>query len=131
MVATFTLDSKNIFKGIKNESLLSFARIMTVVLIVPAILIASKGYSVLYLFFVADLVCTGVFFPLFFGLFNKDLTEKTALLSAILGVISGVPFFIANKLLIAFALPVVTSSIVCIVGTMFSKQADTMNANEI
>jgi Na+/proline symporter len=122
MVATFTIDSQRIFKNIKKESLLTFARIITVVLILPATLIASKGYSVLYLFFVADLVCTGVFFPLFFGLFNSNLTEKIALVAAILGVISGVPFFLANKLLLAFALPVITSAVVCIIGSNIAKQ---------
>ena len=130
MVATFTIDSQNIFKSIKKESLLTFARVMTAVLILPATLIASKGYSVLYLFFVADLVCTGVFFPLFFGLFNKNLTEKTALLAAILGVISGIPFFIANKLLIAFSLPVMVSATVCIIGSVICKQSNILNNSE-
>lgn len=126
-VATLTIDSQNIFKNIKKESLLTFARVMTVILIIPATLIASKGYSVLYLFFVADLVCTGVFFPLFFGLFNVNLTEKVALIAAILGVGSGVPFFIANKLLIAFALPVIVSATVCIVGSNIGKQSSISN----
>jgi len=122
MVATLTIDSQNIFKVIKKESLLTFARVTTVVLILPATLIASKGYSVLYLFFVADLVCAGVFFPLFFGLYNPHLSEKVALVAAILGVISGVPFFLANKLLIAFTLPVLVSASVCIIGANIIKQ---------
>lgn len=127
MVATFTIDSQRIFKSDKKESMLTFARVMTVVLIVPATLIASKGYSVLYLFFVADLVCTGVFFPLFFGLFNVNLTEKAALIASILGVASGVPFFIDNKLLIAFALPVIVSATVCIIGSSINKQYNISN----
>ena len=57
IVASFTLDSQKIFKSVKKESLLIYARVMTVKLIIPATLIASKGYSVIYLFFVADLVC--------------------------------------------------------------------------
>jgi len=127
MVATLTIDSQNIFKGIKKESLLTFARVMTVVLILPATLIASKGYSVLYLFFVADLVCAGVFFPLFFGLYNAHLSEKVALVASIMGVVSGVPFFIANKLLIAFTLPVVISAVVCIIGANIAKKSNILN----
>lgn len=122
IVASFTLDSQKIFKSVKKESLLIYARIMTVILIIPATLIASKGYSVLYLFFVADLVCAGVFFPLFFGLFNDNLTENIALVAAVVGVVSGVPFFIADKLLIAFVLPVVTSAIVTIFGSILNKK---------
>jgi len=131
MVASFTIDSQKIFKTMKKESLLTFARVITVVLIVPATLIASKGYSVLYLFFVADLVCAGVFFPLFFGLFNAHLTERTALIAAILGVASGGPFFMANKLLIAFMLPVVTSAIVCIIGSSITKQSTALDQRKI
>lgn len=121
MVATFTLDGQRVFKKLKKESLLTFARVMTVVLILPATLIASKGYSVLYLFLVADLVCAGVFFPLFFGLFSPHCTEKIAIAAAILGVASGIPFFNQGKLLIGFALPVITSVIVCIIGSMRGK----------
>lgn len=124
MVATFTLDSKIIFKNMKKESLLTFARVMTVVLILPATLIASRGYSVLYLFFVADLVCAGVFFPLFFGLFNQYCTERIALVAAVLGVVSGIPFFMANKLLMAFALPVIISATVCIIGSGNTKRSN-------
>ena len=122
MVATFTIDSQRMFKGIKKESLLTFARILTVVIIIPATLISAKGYSVLYLFFVADLVCAGVFFPLFYGLFNANLTEKIALTAAVLGIASGIPFFMTNKLLISFALPVVVSAAVCIIGCNVVKQ---------
>lgn len=117
-VATITIDSRKLFKNIKMESPLKFARIITVLLMIPAVLIASKGFSVLYLFFVADLVCVGVFFPLFYGLFNPNLTEEVALLAAVLGVVSGIPFFIADKLLIAFSLPVLVSVFLCITGNI-------------
>lgn len=122
MVATFTIDGSRIFKSIKKESLLTFARIVTVVIIIPATLISAKGYSVLYLFFVADLVCAGVFFPLFYGLFNSKVTEKVVLTAALLGVASGVPFFLANKLLISFTLPVIVSAAVCLIGAGILKE---------
>lgn len=124
MVATFAIDGSKVFKNIKKESLLTFARVITVILILPATVIAAKGYSVLYLFFVADLICAGVFIPLFFGLFNKYITENIALVAAIAGIISGVPFFIANKLLIAFSLPVIISAAICVVGSNIIKQSD-------
>ena len=122
MVASITLDGHRLLKNIKNDSLLTFARIITVIIIVPATLISAKGYSVLFLFFVADLVCAGVFFPIFYGLFNPKLTEKVALAAAILGIAAGVPFFMANKLLISFALPVVVSAAVCIIGSSLVKE---------
>lgn len=127
MVASFTIDSQKIFKNMKQESILSYARMITVILTLPAILIAAKGYSVLYLFFVADLVCTGVFVPLFFGLFNSRLTENMALFAAIIGVVSGIPFFIANKLLIAFTLPVLTSATLCIIGSSIAGKTNALD----
>lgn len=122
MVASFTLDGHRLLKNLKKDSLLTFARIATVIIIIPATLISAKGYSVLYLFFVADLVCAGVFFPIFYGLFNPKLTEKMALAAAILGIAAGVPFFMANELLISFSLPVVVSAAVCIIGSRLVKE---------
>lgn len=122
IIATFTVDSKRIFKDMEEGSLLKFARIMTVVLIIPIALIASRGYSVLYLFFVADLVCAGVFFPLFYGLYKKENTEGIALTSALLGIASGIPFFISGKLLLSFSVPIIVSAVVCTLGAYFNSR---------
>lgn len=131
-VATITIDSQKLFKNIKMESPLKFARIITVLQMIPAVLIASKGFSVLYLFFVADLICVGVFFPLFYGLFNPNLTEEVALLAAVLGVVSGIPFFIAGKLLIAFSLPVLVSVFICVIGNIaINKRLTSIMLNNI
>ena len=121
IVATFTIDGKRMFKQLKEESVLSFARIITIVLMIPATIIAAKGYSVLYLFFVADLVCAGVFFPLFFGLYSTHCNEKVALSAALLGIGSGIPFFIAGKLLLSFLIPVLVSSGICLLAVRFQK----------
>lgn len=117
MVATLSLNAKK-NKDNKKVTSLTYARIITVFLILAATLISSKGYSVLYLFLVADLVCAGVFVPLFFGLFNPHLKENIAILAAILGVASGIPSFINNRLLLAFVLPVIVSSAICILGSI-------------
>ena len=47
----------------KRSSLLTHSRIVTAALIVIPIIIASQGFSVLYLFLIADLVCAAVVFP--------------------------------------------------------------------
>lgn len=117
MVATFAIKRKK-----ENKSMLSLqkARWMTVILIIISVIIASRGYSVLTLFLVADLVCAGVFIPLFFGLYSPKLRENTAVLGAVLGVASGVPFFIQNKLFIAFLIPIFVSAGICILGNKFA-----------
>ena len=38
--------------------------------------IASKGFSVLYLFLLADLFCCAFVFAVFYSFYNKKLNEK-------------------------------------------------------
>lgn len=130
IVATFTIDSRRIFKRINDATLLKAARLMTIIVIIPIALIAAKGYSVLYLFFIADLVCAGVFFPIFYGLFSDECTEGIALTAALLGIASGIPFFIAGKLLLSFALPVIVSSGICILATKLKKGNNNIEAKK-
>ena len=73
--------------------LLRSSRGVTVALIVPAIFIASQGYSVLYLFLIADVVCSAAVFPVFWGLFAGRFGGTAALASAIAGLVAGVLFF--------------------------------------
>ncbi|QNO14715.1 hypothetical protein HYG86_07895 [Alkalicella caledoniensis] len=121
IIATLAKDSKRLFKNTKEEKLLRIARIATVIMILPVALVSARGYSVLYLFFVADLVCAGVCFPLFFGLYSKKCTENMALISSVLGIISGIPFFIANQLLLSFTVPIIVSASICLLATRLSK----------
>lgn len=131
MVAAFALDGQRIFKGIRKESLLTLGRVATVVVILPAALIAARGYSVLYLFLVADLLCAGVVFPIFYGLYQRRLTERIAIPAALLGIASGIPFFIGGQLLISFALPIGVSAAFCFAGLGISKQNEPIRPMQI
>ena len=70
------------------------ARALIIVINIPAIYLASKAYSVISLFLVADLVCATSVFPVFCGLQTKDRgflkapTELGAFLACITGVIT-------------------------------------------
>ena len=79
--------------GIKTAVLLRSSRILTIAVAVPAVFIAAQGYSVLYLFLIADLVCAGAVFPVFYGLYSRRLTGTTALASCIIGIGVGALFF--------------------------------------
>lgn len=57
-----------------------------------ATLLALPGYSVLYLFLIADMLCAGTAFPLFYGLYSRRTTQRAALLGAMSGIISGIFF---------------------------------------
>jgi len=56
-------------------------------------LVASKGYSVLFMFLFADLLCCSAVFPVFYGMFNKNISKKLGLYSVISGLISGLALF--------------------------------------
>ena len=73
--------------------ILRASRFMTVAIVIPAVFIASQGYSVLYLFFIADLVCAAAVFPVFFGLYSRRLGGTGAMVAAIVGLIVGALFF--------------------------------------
>ena len=128
MVATFSTNTSGLSKDFESKTLLRFARVLTLIIIIPATLIAAQGYSVLYLFLVADLLCAGVVFPLFYGLFNKHVTETTAVAASLLGIASGVPFFLADQLLISFTLPIFISGVVTLAGSWYGKKT-TFNSN--
>ena len=75
------------------KRLLSSSRAITVVLTIPAMAVASQGYSVLYLFLIADLVCAGAMIPVFLGLYVRRFTGTMALVSALMGIGVGALFF--------------------------------------
>ena len=69
------------------------ARVLTVVIAALAVVIASRGYSVLYIFLVADLVCSAAVFPALYGLYATRLTGAGALIASAAGLAAGALFF--------------------------------------
>jgi Na+/proline symporter len=72
-------------------------------------MIASKGFSVLYLFLLADLFCCAFVLTVFYSFYNKKINEKTAYTAIIVGLIGGfllfpVPDF-SKSLLVGIMLP--------------------------
>jgi len=72
---------------------LLWARIFTLLIAALAVVIASQGYSVLYLFLVADLVCSAVMFPALFGLYASRITGTGAMVASAAGLVAGALFF--------------------------------------
>lgn len=73
----------------KQDGVQRMTRIFTSALALATAIVAMQGYSVLYLFLVADLICAGAVVPLFYGLYNKHLTQGGMLLSSIFGILGG------------------------------------------
>ena len=72
--------------------------------------IASKGLSILYLFLLADLFCCAAVLSIFYSFYTKSLTEKTAYVSIIIGLIGGILLFpspdFSKSILVGFIIPV-------------------------
>ena len=93
MASTVTIDLARSRPLLPGKTLLRSSRFITVILIIPAIIIASKGYSVLYLFLIADMVCAAVVFPVFYGLYSGRFSGKSAVLGSLSGLAAGILFF--------------------------------------
>ncbi len=93
MASLFTQDVLQLNPATNRRRVLNLSRLLMIVAALPAVWIASQGLSVLYLFFVADLVCAGAVFPLLLGLYSRRIGGMNALVSSIVGIAAGALFF--------------------------------------
>jgi len=93
LVSSFTTDMHRARKDLSIARLMWWARIATVGIATVAVVIAMQGYSVLYLFLIADLVASAVVIPVFLGLYIKRYTGSMAVTSALISLIAGAIFF--------------------------------------
>ncbi len=93
IASAVTSDLAMMRDSMSGSTLLRYSRGFTVLLILPAIFIASQGYSVLYMFLIADMVCAAVMFPVFWGLYSRRFDGRGAVISGVIGLIAGVLFF--------------------------------------
>jgi len=81
------------FLKLKPRALKKLSYFLIIILSVVVFAIASKGYSVLFMFLFADLLCCAAAFTIFYGMFNKNISKKLGLYSVITGLISGLALF--------------------------------------
>ena len=103
------VDGKATFNFSKKIDYLKFSKFFIVGLSTIAFIIASKGFSILYLFLLADLFCCAFVLTVFYSFYNKKLNEKTAYISIILGLIGGFLLFptpdFSKSLLVGMMIP--------------------------
>jgi len=104
------VDGKAVFNFSKNTNYLKLSKYFIVGLAIIAFIIASKGFSILYLFLLADLFCCAFVLTVFYSFYNKKLNEKTAYMAIIVGLIGGFLLFptpdFSKSLLVGIMLPV-------------------------
>ena len=129
LVTLFTIDLARLKPKITHKSLVGIGRWFTVVLAGLAILVSTRGYSVLYLFLVADLVCVGVAFPAFYGMYAKRFNGTAALIASLIGILAGAyffpdPAFTRGNLFYSFLAALIASSLLSVGLGLFGKKFD-------
>ena len=97
------VDGKKINKNLKSSN------ILVIFISIIAFFIASKGFSILYLFLLADLLCCAAVFPVFYGFYKKNLKEKYLIISVSIGLFIGLLLFpspdFSKSVLVGLMLP--------------------------
>ena len=103
------VDGKAVFNFKKKTNYLKFSKSVIIFLSIISFVVASKGFDILYLFLLADLFCCAFVLTIFYSFYNKNISEKTAYIAIIIGLISGILFFpspdFSKSLLIGILIP--------------------------
>ncbi|MEK9176700.1 MAG: hypothetical protein AAB923_00215, partial [Patescibacteria group bacterium] len=131
MVSLATVDVRRLVPSLADEKLLLLAKLLTVLFALTAMAIATLGFSVLYLFLLADLICAGAAFPVFYGMFSKSVGKRAALVAAVLGIASGAllfpdPSFTRGDLGLSFLVALIVPAVIMLVFRKKSTEPHTV-----
>ena len=87
------VDGAQLMPGASQARLLRLSRGLVLLLAIPVMIVAAQGFSVLYLFLLADLLCAAAAFPVFFGLWSRRHDGVDALLGTLAGLAAGLMMF--------------------------------------
>ena len=87
------VNGNQINRSLEGKKIRNKANLIILLLCVLVFSLASRGYSILYLFLLADLLCCAAVTTIFYGFFNKKINSKLAYSSIIIGLTSGLLFF--------------------------------------
>ena len=90
--------------GGQRRTIMTLARAITVVVAIPAIIVGSQGYSVLYVFLIADLIGAALAVPVLVGLYSRRMTGWGVLVAGGVGIIVGALYYPKPDLLTPWAL---------------------------
>src|SRR5690606_34306386 len=109
------VEGRRLIPSLPEKRLYGWSRNVIWLFSIPVVFVSSQGYSVLYLFLLADLLCCAAAFPVFFGLFSRRHNGTTAVAGAVCGLIAGLymfpapgekPEFLLESFLLATLVPV-------------------------
>ncbi len=87
------VNGNQIHKIISGRSVKNKTNYIIILISILVFALASKGFSILYLFLLADLFCCAAVVTIFYGFFNRKIDFRLASSSIIAGLVSGLLFF--------------------------------------
>ena len=87
------IEGKEINKFLSGREIKNKSNKLILLLCLIVFVFASKGYSILYLFLFADLLCCAAVVTIFYGFFKKKINTRLSLFSIILSLSSVLLFF--------------------------------------
>ena len=87
------MDGEKIYGRFKKINALTFSKFFIIILCIISLIIASKGYSILYLFLLADLLCCAAVFTVFYGFYQKNIIQKNSIISILTGLLLALLLF--------------------------------------
>jgi len=87
------INGKEINKLISGKSVKNKTNYIIILISILVFILASKGFSILYLFLLADLFCCAAVVIIFYGFFNKKINSRLSYFSVISSLIIGLLFF--------------------------------------
>ena len=120
----FIVNGKQISKSFFGNSLKKKTNYIIILISILVFIIASKGYSILYLFLLADLFCCAAVVTIFYGFLKKKIDSQLSFFSIFSGLVLGLLFFpstdfkssilVGNFLPLEFFSPIITANLLFI-----------------
>ena len=118
------VNGKQINRLISGKSTKDKTNYIIILISILVFILASKGFSILYLFLLADLFCCTAVVVIFYGFFNKKINSRLTYLSIFSALILGLLFFpstdfqssilVGNLLPLEFFSPIITTNLLFI-----------------
>ena len=117
------VNGNQISKSIFSNSLKNKTNYIILLISILVFILASKGFSILYLFLLADLFCCAAVVTIFYGFFNKKINSQMSYLSILSALILGILFFpsmdFQSSILVGYLLPIESFSSIITTNLLF------------
>ena len=119
----FIVNGNQINKSISGKTVRNKTNYIIIFICIIVFVLASKGFSILYLFLLADLFCCSAVVTIFYGFFNKNINYQLSYLSIFSALITGLLFFpstsFQSSILVGNLLPLEFFSPIVITNLLF------------